>query len=503
MGAMPVDLDSTAQELTGASPAGQIRERAAHERTDTPDRAIHIAVDPVTYEAQPMIVDLRVATEPGVSVRLEHAVDGGVVVAPRDPPEDEVDDAALWFRAWGLAPGTAHQFIWAAQGDGFAPARGEVSVDTPDPLPGFIRAFDVEAGEDAHAGYVLFDWLELPFAGAPSGLFAVDAAGTTRWFLAGSTTAVGPEAVFAAARLREDGAVMYLRDQVFSIVDALGDPLLELAAADVGVASLHHDFAPLPSGNFLLLGSSFRRVEYEDLGVVLVAGDIVVEATPKGDVLWEWDSFDHLDPQRRRAGFELPVLDPDTGLFAYDWTHSNAVVYEPATDSFLLCMRHQDWIIRVDRATGRVRWRLGPEGDFTLDAGRWMFHQHSPQWQADGTLLLYDNGVGNPNVADAFERSRTVRYAVDFARHSVTQVWDDLAYEHFVSPIAGDADRLPSGTMLVTDSALDLFGEAPHARLREVDEADPAAPRWLLTTPPPSFVYRARHYDRLPGMPAP
>ena len=51
----------------------------------------------------------------------------------------------------------------------------------------------------------------------------------------------------------------------------------------------------------------------------------------------------------------------------------------------------------IDRATGDVLWRLGLDGDFALaGATDWFFHQHSPQWQPDGRLLLYDNAVGNP-----------------------------------------------------------------------------------------------------------
>ena len=71
-----------------------------------------------------------------------------------------------------------------------------------------------------------------------------------------------------------------------------------------------------------------------------------------------------------------------------------------------------------------------------------------------------------------------------------------------MSVIAGDADRLPNGNLLVTDSAIDFLSGSPTARIRDVDESDPASPRWVLTTLAPSFVYRATHWSRLPGMPA-
>ena len=41
----------------------------------------------------------------------------------------------------------------------------------------------------------------------------------------------------------------------------------------------------------------------------------------------------------------------------------------PSSLRVVLSLRHQDWIIRIDRATGEVLWRLGDGGDFTLGLG--------------------------------------------------------------------------------------------------------------------------------------
>jgi hypothetical protein len=79
-------------------------------------------------------------------------------------------------------------------------------------------------------------------------------------------------------------------------------------------------------------------------------------------------------------------------------------------------------------------------------------------------------------------------------------VWEDEA-EDFMSPIAGDADRLPNGRILVTDSTIDFSTDfaTSRARLREIDEATSATPHWSLTTELGAFVYRALAVDRLPG----
>jgi hypothetical protein len=256
----------------------------------------------------------------------------------------------------------------------------------------------------------------------------------------------------------------------------------------------------LPNGNFLTLSFTFRDIDDPGPGTVYVAGDLVLEVTPGGEIVWQWDAFDHLDVDRRPPGFEEIIIHPQTLQPAQDWTHANAVVYEPDTDSVLLSIRHQDWLVRIDRGTGDVVWRFGDEGDFSLEAGSWPYHQHSPQWQDDGSLLLYDNGLFNPDVPDPMETSRAVRYTVDTTAMTVAQVWEDEA-EDFMAPIAGDADRLPDGTILVTDSSIDFgLGFAQiHARVRKISERRSATPQWEFTTALGTFIYRCVVAPRLPG----
>ena len=191
-----------------------------------------------------------------------------------------------------------------------------------------------------------------------------------------------------------------------------------------------------------------------------------------------------------------------------DWDHSNAIVYDEASDAYYVSVRHQDAIIKVNRSDETLEWILGtpanwespfaekrltPVGEVT-----WPYHQHSPQWQDDGTLLLYDNGLGNPGLPGPMETSRAVRYAVDSGTMTVAQVWEDEA-EDFMAPIAGDADRLPDGSILVTDSSIDMGIGMIHATVREIDEETSATPQWSFTTEIGTFIYRCVATLRLPG----
>ncbi len=88
-----------------------------------------------------------------------------------------------------------------------------------------------------------------------------------------------------------------------------------------------------------------------------------------------------------------------------DWTHTNAIVYTPDDHNILVSMRHQNWVVKVDyndgAGTGNIVWRLGYQGNFTLQGGSspqdWQYAQHAPSIVGPTSagifsLTLMDNG---------------------------------------------------------------------------------------------------------------
>jgi hypothetical protein len=456
-------------------------------------RPLSVTLDVKTYTQQPMVADLTFSV-PDLAVTIKDQGDPGVrsgIVSG--------DAAMTSIRVRGLAPDTMHEIAWSAKTGEGRSAKGTVMVHTPAALPGFQPTFPIGGTGDPYNGYVVFDYVT--FGTNPqASIFVVDAEGTTRFHASRGEGPRGQGTTFVGLRLRPDGSLLYLRGNELTVVDELGAAQVSMSAPDLGIQGFHHDVIELPNGNFMALSHSFRDIEYSDLGLTHVVGDVIVEVTPQGKLVWTWDAFDHLDPQRRRPGFEETVMERATGETANDWTHGNGLVYDAASNTILYSTRHQDWIVKIDHATGAVLWRFGDEGDFTLTSGTWPYHQHSPQWQDDGTLLLYDNGFHNPNVDDDKESSRAVRYAIDEAAMTAEQVWEDDA-EAFLVPVAGDADRLPDGSLLVTDSSIGFLAgkTGSHARIREIDEATSATPRWTLTTDLGAFIYRCTSSSRLPG----
>lgn len=155
-----------------------------------------------------------------------------------------------------------------------------------------------------------------------------------------------------------------------------------------------HDFTALPNGHILVLANTLKT--FNDLpgypGATNVLGDVVVDLDPNFKPVWVWNEFDHFDVNRHPMNFP-------------DWTHSNAVVYSPDDGSFLVSMRHQNWVVKVDyrngAGSGAVLWKLGQGGDFKLQGGvdptDWFYAQHDPTFVSKNTtgsftLALMDNG---------------------------------------------------------------------------------------------------------------
>jgi len=169
-----------------------------------------------------------------------------------------------------------------------------------------------------------------------------------------------------------------------------------LAAAGFNYTAqiIHHDIGVLPNGHWILLVNSLQS--FTNLnglpGTTNVLGDALIDLDTNLNPVWMWNSFDHLDVNRHPFAFP-------------DWTHSNAVLYSPTDGNLLLSVRHQSWIVKIDYADGRgsgdVLWRLGEQGDFTLqgatDPTDWFYAQHGPSFSTDTTagsfgLAVFDNG---------------------------------------------------------------------------------------------------------------
>ena len=424
-----------------------------------------------------------------------------------------------------LRPATSYEVTaTVADAAGDVLGTGHIGTFTTDPLPADLPPITVEASEPDRMspGLTLFNSIHraavVGDGEAPEDLGylqALDATGQVVWYhrTAGR--------VQDAVRL-SDGDLLYGIDEVAvrritaqgeplhewrgtapgTEPDEVGDGLLPSQVTRLPVHSLHHAVRQLPDGNLLSLARVGRQVVFDEPlcddsqpgEPELVVGDAVVVFDPDtGEILQELSLFGPLDPRddpHREAadwcgaGYLTPQY-PE-GARPRDWTHANAVIPIDDGRTWLVSARHLDALVAlraVDEpagAAGTLRWVLGVDSDDfrMVGDGRWFWHQHAPELQPDGSLLVYDNG----NMRDDAPQphSRAVRYELDPDAGTVEQVWEHRMDPDVYAGFVGDADGLAEDTTLITHGGQTSACTAPgapddatyiHSDIVEVDEA--------------------------------
>ena len=160
----------------------------------------------------------------------------------------------------------------------------------------------------------------------------------------------------------------------------------------------NHDGRRLRNGNVILICAKplpdeiARRVRGGRPGSEYDAGKMdapyLVEMTTAGEIVWEWRSWDHLDPEK--DGITAVQDDRDV------WTVANAVCELPE-GNIMVSFRAISTVVMINRQTGEIYWRLGAPP---------LSGQHAPNILATGHLLLFDNGP--PRLDETLPFSRVL-----------------------------------------------------------------------------------------------
>ena len=211
----------------------------------------------------------------------------------------------------------------------------------------------------------------------------------------------------------------------------------------IDVPNLTHDFVELPDGTIVSLAAESRDgVE----GNKLIA---IAEDGTTTDVWSAWDCFD-------------PVAHPSTDPVRDDWTHANALDYDPVRDAFYVSLRNLGTIAHVDRTTGQCDWAFGGSGGDVDVTGATFVHQHQFH-RIDGGLLVFDN-----DGATGFQ-SRVVEFSFDDQAKTASLIREIYADPTLYSFILGDVQRLDDGDTHVvwsTAGIVDRYGADGTRRWR-------------------------------------
>ncbi len=454
--------------------------------TDTPvlSRTNNPLVQIYSAPACPDGASISVLVTPGATTSL----------APfRTPAKRCVAGQTMNFYVTGLpeySRNTVQHVIQSATPGAGAPVTGPILPLNVGPVsPFFPRAaykVSLPATTPSPLGVVLQSLLFIPTA-------ATDLAGNLLWYYDGNINFLTrPE-----AGGRFWGIVQMAGDpedhQAIRLFDLAGTTLAETNAALISeqliakglrpITAFHHEVRSLPEGKVLALATSERLINLqENTNAKAVLGDTIVVLDRNLQLLWSWDSFDHLDVNRQATLKE--VCTPTGGGCppfriapkADDWLHTNSLQLTP-DGNILASVRHQDWVIKIDYAngkgTGNILWKLGKDGDFRmLDTSTpepWFSHQHDSQLLADNTTLaVYDNG-NIRRTSDSRARSRGQILTIDEKNRTASFLVNaDLGV---YAPAVGAAQVMPGGGFFFNSGYIPAGSGRFRAEASETDSA--------------------------------
>ncbi len=146
----------------------------------------------------------------------------------------------------------------------------------------------------------------------------------------------------------------------------------------------HHELFRNECGDYVFLTKETERFDLRAWGGIKndsIVGDGIVVMSPDGQIKWQWNIFDVVDPLKFDNFFKV----------RNDWGHANSLSYSKDSN-FLVSFRDFSQVWKIDSNSGQVIWRFGDGGDFEMKEEDIFIRQHTAHINRHGDLMLFDNG---------------------------------------------------------------------------------------------------------------
>jgi len=315
----------------------------------------------------------------------------------------------------------------------------------------------------------------------------------------------------------------------------------------------HHDIAPLPNGNFLvLLWDAHVESDLIQMGrdttslppSGLIWSEKIQEIKPIGtdqiEIVWEWNSWNHLiqDYDEEKSNFgvvsehpELLNINYPLGSFASDWMHINSIEYNPVLDQIALSSRNFNEFYIIDHSTTTEEARTDTGGIYGQGGNilfRWgnpraydqgnisdqkLFGQHDASWieegnEGQGNILVFNNGSSRPDnlLASSIEEIElkesndgfyTLNEDGTFGPEGPSWQFPEELTEQFYARRISGAQRLGDNNTLICDGLSAIFFEVDETGKVVWEYKSPIASSGVLSQgdlPIGSDVFKIRRY---------
>ena len=234
-----------------------------------------------------------------------------------------------------------------------------------------------------------------------------------------------------------------------------------------GAAPLHHDFAKFNGKEFYSLGYSKKR--YGTKKTYLTSTVVKVDLIDnKMTSLWDFgDSFHPYKNQwKEETEDKTHFVHWNQTDADHDLTHANKITF--GKRGALISFRHLNRIGLFSLEKKKFHWTLGPSEENTIQAvGKAEFSfQHSPFFNKEGQLILFDNGV-------ELGRSRVI--ALDIEGDKARLAWEFPKNSKFFSKNRGSVSQLDTGNLVSLFVSPQIVGKKPakYTRSDYLMEFDP------------------------------
>jgi Arylsulfotransferase (ASST) len=223
-----------------------------------------------------------------------------------------------------------------------------------------------------------------------------------------------------------------------------------------------HEFLISPWNTALITIYALATADLTSMGgpadQTVVNGLVQEIDIPSGNVLFQWNSADHVPYSQSHVPLPANAKQP------WDWFHINAIQVD--TDGNLLIDSRHTWaVFKVDHASGEVIWTLGGRASsFTLTAApgqvlnaadeifAW---QHDAQPLGNGLYSLFDNEAGGGSQLLPYSRAVVVQ--LDQNTHVATLVAAYNQPEGLLAYSQGNAQATDEGNLFVGWGSLPYF----------------------------------------------
>jgi hypothetical protein len=259
-----------------------------------------------------------------------------------------------------------------------------------------------------------------------------------------------------------------------------------------GKAQQNHDLDRLPNGNTLVLAKLIHVVP--TLSNEPLFDQAIYEVNMDGDIVWKWVSSDHIEElgfstmeakelilsKKMRPRSSLFVINNMQPLGQNKWYKAGDERFHP--DNIMIDSREASFIAIIDKNTGTIVWRMGPDYkgayDFSertksrkvpisvaLISGQHDAHMIPEGMPGAGNIMVFDNhgSAGFPPFfLELFQGSKVLE--IDPITFEIVWQYDASSSGKplwtFFSSFISSARRLPNGNTLIC--------EGMHGRIFQV-----------------------------------